>query len=194
MAASYKNLLSALAVALLAIGESRADSIVLAYNGNNSLDGGDFSSGTGSISFTPIAGPIGLAQVTAFSFVLNTDLGFIFNLGLPNLTSFSLSSASPGATISLTTGFVPVVAGNTSPESFSWAGVLPVSTGQVTAFQAAPGSSFSVDSGSVTPTYVVVTSSVPEPASVTLMFTAGVFALAALRRRTLLGAPVQSRI
>ena len=169
-------------MAFFLIGDSRADSISFAYNGNTTLNGGDTSTGTGSITFTPTGGAIGLAQVTAFSFALNTDLGFIFNFGLPNLTTFSLSSASPTATINLVTGFVPVVAGSTPMENFSWAGVLSTSTGEVRAFQAAPLNPFPIDSGAVSATYVA-TSTVPEPGSVSLLLTSGVFALTIFRNR-----------
>ena len=163
------TLLTAVGFALM-VSESRADNITFTYNGATSQDGGDTSSGTGSISFNATGGSVGLGQVTAFNFTLTTDLGFHFTYGLSNLTTFSLSSASATGTIDLVTAFLAATETGTLPENFTWTGALPTSTGQVMAFQPPPNSPFNVDTGPVNATYTVT--GVPEPASLALIFAA----------------------
>ena len=170
MTAIRYSLLTTLGAVLLLSTCLRGDTIAFTYNGNTTLDGGDTSTGTGSITFTPVSGAISLAQVTAFSYTQVTDLGINFTFGLPDLTTFTLTSASPTATINLVTAFVPPAAAGPLPENFTWTGPLTASTGTVAAQQPPPAGSFPVDTGPVQATYTPSVSVIPEPGTAHLLF------------------------
>jgi hypothetical protein len=125
----------------------------------------------GELQLTPAAGTISLADLTAFSFSLNTDGVADYSFGLGDLTSFSLSSdSSPTATIEFQTDFTDSTDNLVLyPEDFGVTGTLAAATGEVDINNPEYGT-IPEDDGPVT--FALPATSVPEPASIFLFGTA----------------------
>lgn len=162
---------------------AQATTVTFSYNGSNSLDGADHSSGSGSFSFNPTSGPVSLADLTAFSFSWCTDSCATFAIGLSDLTSFTLSSGtSPSASISFQSGFVNDTSGHSFfPEEFGLTGSMLGATGEVDVDNQIIGAQ-PVDNGPVNLSSDGIISAVPEPLSLSL-FSAGLVGAIATRRR-----------
>lgn len=168
------------AVLSLAFLPAQAEAIDITYSGVN---GTQYSSGSGSITFNSAGPGATLADVTAFHFNWVTDGGANFATTLSDLSSFSLSSLTdPNATISLATNPVyEVPPTGFSAESFSLTGTLTNATGEVDV----PSTHFVADTGKAILT--IRGAAVPEPLTLSL-FGLGLAGLASLGRRRKPGA------
>lgn len=151
-------------------GRAGAGTIVdFSYSGRGGPDfAGLISTGTGSFSFSGGLSTVGLADLTSFSFTLNENTPNTATFSLADLTSFSASvGVGPTLTgLALATGPVQGSNPETYPREFVISSLDPgnASTYYYVDFLGQP---FSLTAGSVTITSIV-TSSVPEPSSLSL--------------------------
>ncbi len=167
--------LAILAAAVLGLivapaGRAGAGTIVdFSYSGRGGPDfAGLISTGTGSFSFSGGLATVGLADLTSFNFTLDENTPNTTLFSLANLTSFSASVGVVPTLTSLALATGPVQGSNpeTYPREFLISSLDPgsASTSYYIDFLE---QSFSLTAGSVTITSIV-TSSVPEPSSLSL--------------------------